>query len=38
MEKDVAVYMRYYNLERLHVKNGDQPLKKVSGWTWPAHL
>jgi putative transposase len=23
MTKDVAVYMRYYNLERLHTKNGD---------------
>ena len=40
MEKDVAAYMRYYNLERLHTTNGDQSpinyehsLKKVSGWT-----
>ncbi len=40
MKKDVAVYMRYYNLERLHSANGDQSpinyensLKKVSGWT-----
>lgn len=40
MKKDVAAYMRYYNLERLHTKNGDQSpinyessLKKVSGWT-----
>jgi putative transposase len=24
MRKDVAAYMRYYNLERLHTKNGDQ--------------
>jgi putative transposase len=37
MTKDVAAYMRHYNLERLHTKNGDQspinyesPLKKVS--------
>jgi putative transposase len=40
MRKDVAAYMRYYNLERLHTTNGDQSpinyensLKKVSGWT-----
>ncbi len=40
MKADVAAYMRYYNLERLHTKNGDQSpinyensLKKVSGWT-----
>ncbi len=40
MKKDVAAYMRYYNLERLHTTNGDQSpinyensLKKVSGWT-----
>ena len=39
MKKDVAAYMRYYNLERLHTANGDQSpinyeysLKKVSGW------
>jgi putative transposase len=38
MTKDVAAYMRYYNLERLHTKNGDQSpinyessLKKVFG-------
>jgi putative transposase len=38
MTKDVAAYMRYYNLERLHTKNGDQSLinyeislKKASG-------
>lgn len=38
MSKDVAAYMRYYNFERLHTKNGDQSpvnyensLKKVSG-------
>lgn len=23
MKKDVEAYMRYYNLERLHTKNGD---------------
>ncbi len=40
MKKDVAAYMRYYNLERLHTANGDQSpinyensLKKVSSWT-----
>ena len=40
MKKDVAAYMRYYNLERLHSSNGDlspvnyeNSLKKVSGWT-----
>jgi putative transposase len=39
MRKDVAAYMRYYNLERLHTANGDQSpvnyensLKKVSSW------
>ncbi len=38
MKTDVAAYMRYYNLERLHTSNGDQSpinyensLKKVSG-------
>lgn len=38
MKKDVAAYMRYYNLERLHTANGDQSpinyensLTKVSG-------
>ena len=38
MRKDVAAYMRYYNLERLHTANDDQSpinyensLKKVSG-------
>jgi len=38
MKIDVAAYMRYYNLERLHTANGDQSpinyessLKKVSG-------
>lgn len=40
MKKDVAAYMRYYNLERLHSANGDQSpvnyentLRKVSGWS-----
>ena len=40
MKKDVAAYMRYYNLVRLHTTNGDQSpinyensLKNVSGWT-----
>jgi len=40
MKKDVAAYMRYYNLERLHSSNGDlspinyeNSLRKVSGWT-----
>jgi len=40
MKKDVAAYMRYYNLERLHTANGDlspinyeNSLKKVSGWS-----
>lgn len=40
MRKDVAAYMRYYNLERLHSSNGDlspinyeNSLRKVSGWT-----
>jgi putative transposase len=40
MKMDVAAYMRYYNLERLHTANGDkspinyeESLKKVSGWT-----
>ena len=38
MKRDVAAYMRYYNLERLHTANGDQSpinyensLTKVSG-------
>lgn len=40
MKKDVAEYMRYYNLERLHTANGDKTpvdyeneLKKVSGFS-----
>lgn len=40
MKNDVAAYMRYYNLERLHSSNGDlspinyeNSLEKVSGWT-----
>ncbi|MBU6956113.1 IS3 family transposase, partial [Hahella sp. HN01] len=38
MKQDVAAYMRYYNLERLHTANNDMSpvnyensLKKVSG-------
>jgi len=38
MKKDIAAYMKYYNLERLHTANADQSpinyensLKKVSG-------
>ena len=40
MQNDVAAYMRYYNIERLHTSNGDKSpinyensLRKVSGWT-----
>lgn len=40
MRNDVATYMRYYNLERLHTANGDlspvdyeNELKKVSGFS-----
>jgi putative transposase len=40
MEKDVAAFMKYYNLERLHTANNDlspinyeNSLKQVSGWT-----
>ncbi len=40
MTKDVAAYMKYYNMIRLHTANGDlspinyeNSLKKVSGWT-----
>jgi len=40
LKKDVAAYMRYYNLDRLHTANGDlspinyeNSLKKVSGMT-----
>ena len=40
MKADVAAYMRYYNLERLHTANGDMSpvdyentLKKVSGFS-----
>jgi len=40
MKQDVAAYMRYYNLDRLHTANGDlspinyekNSLKLVSGW------
>ena len=45
MRNDVAAYMRYYNLVRLHSTNGDQSrinyeksLKKVSGLSWPVQL
>jgi putative transposase len=41
MATDVAAYMRYYNVERLHTKNGDQSpvnnedcLQKVSDVGW----
>ena len=40
IKKDVAAYMKYYNLARLHTTTGDQSpinydnsLKKVSGCT-----
>ena len=40
MTQDVAAYVKYYNLERLHSSNGDQSpieyensLRNVSGWT-----
>ncbi|MCC5856007.1 MAG: IS3 family transposase, partial [Idiomarina sp.] len=40
MKNDVAAYMRYYNLERLHTANGDRSpvdyeneLRKVSGFS-----
>ena len=40
MKNDVAGYMKYYNLERLHSANNDQSpieyensLRKVSGWS-----
>lgn len=40
MTQDVAAYVKYYNLERLHSSNGDQSpieyensFRKVSGWT-----
>jgi len=40
MTQDVAAYMKYYNLERLHTTNGSlSPInfenlqKKVSGWS-----
>jgi len=40
MRNDVAGYMKYYNLERLHSSNNDQSpveyensLRKVSGWS-----
>ena len=44
MKADVAAYMKYYNLERLHTANEnlspinyENSLKKVSGWSWPVH-
>jgi putative transposase len=44
LEKDVLAFMKYYNLERLHTANNDlspinyeNPLKQVSGGTWPEH-
>jgi putative transposase len=40
MTQDVAAYVKYYNLERLHPSNGDQspieyenPFRRVFGWT-----
>lgn len=40
MTQDVARYVKYYNLERLHLSNGDQSpiesgnsFRNVSGWT-----
>ncbi|GGP88235.1 hypothetical protein GCM10009410_22540 [Shewanella ulleungensis] len=40
MRDDVAKYMKYYNVERLHSANADQSpidfeisFRKVSGWT-----
>jgi len=40
MKKDVAAYIKHYNLERLHSANGDMSpvnyensLRKVSGWS-----
>ena len=40
MKKDVAAYIKYYNLERLHSANGDMSpinyensLREVSGWS-----
>ena len=45
MKNDVADYMRYYNLERLHSANGDlSPIhyenaqQKVSGYARPEHF
>lgn len=38
-KQDVAAYMKYYNMERLHTANADQSpimyensFRKVSGW------
>ncbi len=40
MKQDIAAYIKYYNLERLHSSNGDQSpveyensFREVSGWT-----
>jgi putative transposase len=40
MKQDVAAYIKYYNVERLHSSNDDRSLveyensfRKVSGWT-----
>jgi putative transposase len=42
MTQDVAAYVKYYNLERLHSSNGDRSpieyenensFRNVSGWT-----
>lgn len=40
IKADVAAYMKYYNLDRLHTANGDcspveyeEQFRKVSGWT-----
>jgi len=45
MRDDVAKYMKYYNVERLHSANADQSpidfeisFRKVSGWTWPEQF
>ena len=40
MKQDVAIYMRYYNCDRLHTSNNDMSpidyensFRKVSGWS-----
>ena len=42
IKQDVPAYMKYYNLERLHIANGEQSpinyensLRNVSGWGRP---